>query len=114
MNETHPKWYEFAEKSLDHGDEIQKIYVGKIDGERGYLCLSNMKLLFVHEEGFLRKTYDVTIDLPYEKIGKISREGRYELNLVEVEGQKHDFKTVEPPVSVIEKSLKDLMKSAHA
>jgi hypothetical protein len=72
-----PKWFGLLEKNLELGDEIRRTYAGKLDGNGGYLCLSNRKLLFVHEEGFLRKTYNLTLDLPYDKVDNFSREGRY-------------------------------------
>ena len=109
VGETSPKWYDLAEKNIEQGDSIQKSYEGKLNGKTGYLILSNRKLLFVREEGFLRKTYDLSLDLPYEKIDKISHEGRYELELTDVEGKKHDFKTFAVPVSRIAESLEDLV-----
>ena len=103
--EIAPKWFEIAEKSLDEGDDIQKSFQGKLDGDRGYLCLSNKKLLFVHEEGFLKKSYDLILDLPKEKVDKISHDGKYKLDITETEGKKHKFETFELPVSIIEKAL---------
>jgi hypothetical protein len=49
--------------------------------------------------------------LPYEKIGKINPNGKYELEITEIEGGKHSFKTEELNVSVVEKSLEDLKNS---
>ncbi len=103
--EIAPKWYELAEKNLDEGDEIQKSFQGKLDGDKGYLCLSNKKLLFVHEEGFLSKTYDLILDLPKEKIDNISHDSKYNLEITETEGKKHQFKSLDIPVSIIEKDL---------
>jgi hypothetical protein len=98
----------FAEKNLESGDEIQKSYPGKIDGKYGYLVMSNRKLQFVHEKGFLRKSYELILDLPYEKIGKIFPKSRYELDLTEIGGKTHAFKTFERALA-IENSLKELM-----
>ena len=108
------KWYDIAEKKLDTEDEIQISYLGKLDGEYGYLCLSKRKLLFVNQEGFFRKSYKLTLVIPYEEIGRISHEGRYKLNLIDVEGKKHDFVTSDLPESIIEKSLKDLISAGQS
>lgn len=112
--EIEPKWYDLAEKNLDQGDKIQKSFRGKFDGEKGYIIMSNRKLQFLQEEGFLHKVYYLILDLPYEKIRKISCEGRYDLDLTEIDGKQHRLKTFELPVSIIEKSLEDLIKSVHA
>ena len=103
--EIAPKWYEIAEKTLEEGDKIQKSFQGRLDGDGGYLCLSNKKLLFVHEEGFLSKSYELILDLPKEKIEKISQDGKYKLDIVETEGKKHKFNSLDIPASVIEKAL---------
>ena len=114
MIETVPKWKDLAEKNLDQGDKIQKSFPGKFDGKHGYLIMSKRKLQFLLEEGFLHKVYDLVIDLPYEKIGEISHEGKYELDFTVVDGKKHYFKTIDYPVKIAEKSLVDLVKSASS
>ena len=97
-----------AEKVLDHEDRIQKTYPGNFDGKNGYLMMSNQKLVFVNEEGFIRKTYGLILDLPYGKIGKINPKGKYELEITDVDGVKYSFKFEEFNTSLIEKSLKEL------
>jgi hypothetical protein len=105
------KWHEMAEKVLEHEDRIQKTYPGKFDGKNGYLMMSNQKLLFINEEGFIRKTRSLILDLPYSKIGKINPNGKYELEITDVDGMKHSFKTEELNVSLVEKSLEELKSS---
>jgi len=100
-----------AEKVLEHEDRIQKTYPGKFDGKNGYLMMSNQKLVFVNEEGFIRKTHNLILDLPYSKIGKINPNGKYELEITDVDGMKHIFKTEELNVSLVEKSLEELKSS---
>jgi len=103
-----PKWYDLAEKSLGEKDEIQKTYQGKFDGDNGYMILSNDKLLFVKEEGFIFKNHDVTMELPYDRIGKIYCEDRYNMDLTDIEGRKHEFQTYQMPVSIIKDSVNEL------
>ena len=102
------KWHDMGEKVLDHDDKIQKSYPGKLDGKSGYLMMSNRKLVFVHEEGFIRKTYNLTLDLPYGKIGKINPQGKYELEITDTDGVKHSFKIEDLNISIVEKSLEEL------
>ena len=100
-----PKWFEFAKENIDKEDEIKRSFPGKLDGESGHLIMSKKKLLFIHEEGFLHKKFDVALELPYDKIGKVWHEGEYELDLTEKDGKKHVLKTPEVPVKNIEKYL---------
>ncbi|MFB0543456.1 MAG: PH domain-containing protein, partial [Candidatus Bathyarchaeia archaeon] len=77
------KWSDLVEKSLEREDQIQKTYSGNLDGNYGYLALSNKKILFVHEKGFLHKTYTLILDIPYEQVGKVVSEDRYRLEITE-------------------------------
>ena len=102
------KWHEIGEKVLKHEDRIQKSYPGKFDGKKGYLMMSNQKLVFVNEEGFIRKTYSLILDLPYGKISKINTNGKYELEITDVDGVKRSFKIYEANISLVEKSLEEM------
>jgi hypothetical protein len=104
-----PKWYEFGEKSLPKGDHFEKNYTGRLDGDYGHLMLSDTKLIFVKEEGFLRKKYTVTLNLPYEKIEEVKPEKKYDLKIAEESGGTHDFITMDIPVSIIDESMHELM-----
>jgi hypothetical protein len=70
------KWFEEARKKLGPGDEIQKSYSGSFDGKSGYILFANEKVLFVHIKGFLTKTYDVILDLPYPELESSKVEGQ--------------------------------------
>lgn len=106
------KLSDLAKDRLDPEDQVQRTYRGRWDGTGGVLLLSNRRLLFVHEEGVLRKTYTLVMDIPYEKVGKFAIEGRYQLAITDVGGRKHIF-TSALRSSIIEKSLKDLIESAR-
>jgi hypothetical protein len=41
---------EFAQKSLQRGDQVRKTYSGKMDGNYGHLMISDQKILFIKEE----------------------------------------------------------------
>ena len=101
---------EFAQKSLQRDDKVRKTYSGKMDGTYGYLMISEQKLLFVKEEGLIRKKRSVTLDLPLEKVGEIKPTSRYELNIVESGGGKHSFVVDNIPITVVEKSIIDVLK----
>lgn len=70
--------------------------------------LSDEKLLFMKEEGLLRKNYTLIQEMPYDKIGKIAHDDRYTIELTDVEGEKYEFETYDVPVKIIEDSLREL------
>ena len=104
------KWREIVAKRLAAGDEVLKEYPGKLDGQEGHLALSKERVVFVNEKGFLKKTYSVTLDVPINKIGKIERTKKYELEFIDDTGTPHKLSTVltRVPSENIEESLKEL------
>lgn len=101
---------EIAEKSMSRGDRVRKTYMGRLDGDYGYLVMSDEKLLFVKEEGFIRKSRSVVLNLPYEQVEGVRSESRYELSITGRDGKRHGFVVDNIPVTVIEKSFSDLVK----
>ena len=101
---------ELAEKNLQQGDSIQKTYEGKVDGNRGYLMMSKQKLLFYQEEGgFLKKSYNLKLDLPYVNIESVTPVGSYLLDIVETNGKKHEYRTFDITTAHIQASFKELL-----
>ncbi|HUS79212.1 MAG TPA: hypothetical protein VM050_11210 [Patescibacteria group bacterium] len=96
---------DLARQRLEGGDSIQRSYDGQLDGFGGMLAISRRKLLFVHEKGFLRKSYELILDLQYMNIGSITTEGRYRMVIEEVDGRKHRFETVGLPINVVDSSI---------
>ena len=99
------KWYDLAKRLFDSGDEIQKSYTGKIDGKYGYLIISNNKVLFLHETGFINKTYSIIYEKKRENIEKVTLEGTYELSISDILGNTFTLKTFELPAVIIRKNL---------
>ncbi len=97
-------WYKEAEKTLEPGDEIQKSYPGHLDGERGYLIISNKRLMFQNVKGFLSKKYNITMNLPLESVSKV---GVTEDKAIEIgtTDKKYIMNPDEVPTSIILKSI---------
>jgi len=97
-------WYKEAEKALEPGDAIQKSYPGNLDGGRGYLIISNKRLMFQNVKGLLSKKYSITMNVPLENISKVDvTEG----NDIEIDAtdKKYVLSTDEVPVNIIVKSI---------
>ena len=98
-----------VEESLGHEDKIQKSYTGKLDGVHGIISMSKKKLLFISEKGLFRKSYNLLLDLPYEKIKSLRTEGKYNL-IIETEDLKHTFESTDLKISIVEKALREIME----
>jgi hypothetical protein len=103
------KVFEIASKSLDPNDKVSKSYPGRFEGKDGILVLSNMRLLFIKEEGFLKKSYTTTLNLPYKEVKKIVRRGMY-LDFTDMKDKVYVF-TSDVSAPIVENSLRELMKT---
>jgi len=98
-----------VEESLGLEDKVQKSYEARLDGAYGILSMSKRKIIFVTEKGRGRKSYNLVLDLPYEKIKSIRIESYYTLILEDVVGLKHSFKSV-MLAQIVEEALKEIME----
>ena len=96
-------------KSVDPNDEVLKTYPGELERKYGTLVLSNTRLLFIEEEGFLKKSYTTTLNHFYREVKNIVRKGQY-LELTDVNDKVHVFKS-EVPAPIVEKSLRELIET---
>ena len=97
-----------VEEGLGLEDKIQKTYPGDLDGVYGSVSMSKKKLLFISEKGLFSKSYNLVLDLPYEKIQSLRTEGKYNLIIEDVEGLKHTFKSRDLSISIVEKALSEI------
>jgi len=98
-----------VEESLGSEDKIQKSYEGRLDGNFGIMSMSKRKLLFITEKGIFRKSYNLVLDLPYEKIKSLRTEGKYNL-IIETEDFEHTFESSGRYVPSVEEALRELME----
>ena len=105
------KRLELARERLEPGDDVQKSYEGRLNNRGGSLMGSKSKLVFVEEKGFLSKTYDVVLDLPYENVREFKSVDRYKLRITDSEGKEHEFVS-SISASMFDKALKELMEAA--
>jgi hypothetical protein len=87
------KWYETAEKLLDQGDEIQNCYEGKMNGKHGWLIISNRKVIFLRETGFISKDYSPILEKYRDDIEKVTKIGVYKFIISDTLGKTFTFNT---------------------
>ncbi len=105
------KRLEIAKERLELGDEVQRSYIGKLDNKYGALLGSNSKLLFIEEKGFLSKSYNVLLDLPYESVKEFTPVDKFKLRITDLEGEHHEFVS-DLSASRIDDGLKELMEAS--
>ena len=98
-----------VEESLGPEDKTQKSYEARLEGAYGIISLSKRKLIFITEKGIFRKSYNLVLDLPYEKIKSLRTEGDYDL-IIETEDLKHTYLSTRVLISTIEEALRELME----
>ena len=89
-------WYDLAKQKLGPDDEIKRTYTCRLENDGGYLCLGSKKMVFVNEKGFLRKSYNVLLDVPYTDVNEIGLADRFSLDVVQ---QDKRYKLVSSDVS---------------
>jgi hypothetical protein len=98
-----PKWKQEAEKALQSGDHVERSYPGKLDGEKGYLIISDNRLLFVNEKGGLfSKKYNVIMNESLDDV-EYEHKKRYGFE-IKAHDSRHKYES-EIPASIVEKAL---------
>ena len=105
------KWCDVATRLLGQGDEIQNCYDGIINCKSGHLIISDRKVMFLHETGFISKTYLLIFDISRENILKVSQEGPYEFSISDIFGNTFLIKAYEFPAELILQSLESSEES---
>jgi hypothetical protein len=109
------QWVKLAEKWLHPDDQIEKTYCVRCDGRYGYLILSDRKLLFIKEEGFFHKHYEVLVEIPYERIGDVIIIGKIKLLITTLyETKDLDLTITFDPISIIKQNLEALKTAASS
>jgi hypothetical protein len=106
---SHP-WYALAEQTLDPDDNIEKTYPCIFDNKNGYLCLGTKKMVFVNVYGFLRKNYEVLLDVPYDELKEVCLTDRFKLDIVH-QDETHKFETTDNTVKIILDGIEEISKT---
>ena len=102
------EWVNMVKERLGSEDQMQKNYYANFERTAGFIVMSNKKLLFIEEKGFLHKTHNIILEIPYEKIREIAIVDPYKLAITDVEGKRHTF-SIEAGASWVEAGLRELM-----
>lgn len=69
-------------KELEPTDQVQNQYRALYDRKEGFLVLTNNRLVFLQQRGFFRANYHIALEIPYEKINRITTTASHALELV--------------------------------
>ena len=104
-------WHDLAEKTLGSDDKIEKTYSCRYEKQNGYLCLGRKKMVFVSVKGFLKKTYSVLMDAPYNEIDEVKLVGRYKFEVVH-KGTSHPIETSDITAKILVEGIEEVSKAA--
>ncbi len=106
-------WHDLAEKTLGSDDTIEKTYSCRFEKQNGYLCLGRQKMVFISVKGFLKKSYNVLLDAPYDEIDEVKLAGRYKIEVV-YKGTTHSIETSDISAKILVEGIQDVIKSSSA
>ena len=72
--------------------------------------MSRKRYVFVESKGFIRKTHTAILDVPFENVEDMVREGTTRMTLKLKDGSAHEFATFKLPVDVIKEELDFFLK----
>ena len=104
-----PKWYNVASEDLDEGEVIQKTYEIELDGNYGFLVLTNQKLKFIKQEGFFRKKITKIFETELNEIAEIGEnKNRFKFTLtLKHHPHTYNFQSNTIPVSIVVNQIKE-------
>jgi hypothetical protein len=109
-----PRALNYMEKTLEPDDdlqeffrptdEVQNIFEASHNNQHGYVLLTKKKLLFVREKGFLKRSYNLDLDVPYNIVDELRcighmltflvREKRYSFKSGSAGTMEHSLRTL--------------------
>ena len=104
-------WFDLAEKTLGSDDTVEKTYPCNFNNQYGYLCLGRKKMVFVSVKGFLRKSYEVLLDAPYDEIDEVKLVSRYKFDIVH-NGTTHQLDSTDINAKIIVEGMKEVIKAS--
>jgi hypothetical protein len=102
---------EFAEQQLTKDDTIVEQYRSFHNNTEGVLFLTKQRVLFLQPQGFLRKTYHVKLNLPYDTITSTNIEASHRFT-VSAANNTYAFATIGIQADIVEDTLQHLIDSA--
>ncbi|MFH1180680.1 MAG: hypothetical protein V1710_09975 [Candidatus Bathyarchaeota archaeon] len=104
-------WYDLAEKSIDPDDIIEKTYECSFDKQNGYLCIGRKKMVFVGVKGFIKKSYNLLLDAPYDDVTEIALANRYKIDLA-YKDKHHSIETSDVSAKIVIQGIEEVTKSS--
>jgi hypothetical protein len=102
---------EFAQQQLTNQDTIVEQYRSMHNYTEGVLFLTKQRVLFLQPQGFLRKSYHVTLNLPYDAITRTNIEASHRFT-VSTATDTVAFATIGIQADIVEDALQHLIDSA--
>ena len=104
-------WHDLAAKIIGPDDKIEKTYSCSFDKQNGYLCLGRNKMVFVSVKGFLKKSYEVLLDAPYNEIKEVVLANRFKID-INFKDKIHSIETSDVAAKVVVVGIEEVTKAS--
>jgi hypothetical protein len=101
-----------AEQQLAKDDSIVQQYRSIYNSTEGALFLTKQRVLFIQPQGFLRKTYHVTLNVPYDTITKTTVDASHRFT-VTAANDAFSFVTIGIQADIVDDTLQHVIESAQ-
>jgi hypothetical protein len=98
-------WYKETKKALRNDEKIQRSYHLELNDHEGFITLTDERIIFIRVNGFLRKSYQITLDRPYNEILELNKVNSHSFEIIYSDGDKYNFKTIGIPAIHIVTSI---------
>ena len=102
---------QMAEQQLTKDDSIVQQYRSIYNSNEGALFLTKQRVLFIQPQGFLRKTYHVTLNVPYETISNTTVEASHRFTITTA-NDAFSFVTISIQADIVDDTLQHVIESA--
>ena len=101
-----------AQQQLTKDDSIVQQYRSIYNSTEGALFLTKQRVLFIQPQGFLRKTYHVSLNLPYDTITKTTVDASHRFT-VTTANNAFTFATIGIQADIVDDTLQHVIDAAQ-
>jgi hypothetical protein len=95
-------------KKMESGEQVLHQYRTILDGHDGFLVLSNQRIRFLRQKGLFRAKFEVSINVPYQKVKSIYTCSSHQLALTTSDKEYYFVSVGDILADIIVDEIKDI------